>query len=84
MGTSKVRCQLDGATLEPTRFGPTGREHRVAEVLDRWPGEGHEYFKVRTTEDDLYILRLDTNEQTWEVSVFKERQRPDTLASTVD
>jgi len=83
--TLQVQSRQDGAEPVPLRFGPNGSEHDVAEVLDRWPGEDHLYFKVRTTEDDLYILRFDTNGQEWEISVFKEGdQRPCTVDSTVD
>jgi hypothetical protein len=49
-----------------------GSEHEVAEILDRWPGEGHEYVKVRTKGEDLYILRFDATRRAWEVSVFNE------------
>ncbi len=72
-----VEYRLRGSQLVPVRFGLSGIEHEVAEILDRWPGEDHLYFKVRTTDDDLYILRFDTNGQEWEISVFKEGdQRP--------
>jgi len=70
--TLKVRCQQDAAQPVPLRFGPNGSEHDVAEVLDRWPGEDHQYFKVRTTDSDSYILRYDAAQSAWEVSVFRE------------
>lgn len=68
----RVLCRWDGAAILPARFGPAGGEHQVAEILDRWPGEDYTYFKVRTTEDDLYILRYDESEQGWEIWVFRE------------
>ena len=67
-----VEYRLRGSQLVPVRFGPSGIEHEVAEVLDCWPGEDHLYVKVRTTNDDLYILRYDAAQNAWEVSVFKE------------
>ena len=70
--TLQVHCRQDGAELIPLRFGRSGGEHEVAEILDRWPGEDHLYFKVRTTGDDLYILRYDATQQAWEISVFRE------------
>ena len=65
------------------------RSHEVAEVLDGWPGEDHLYVKVRTTNDDLYILRYDAAQNAWEVSVFREGEPsvPEgaaTVDSTVD
>ncbi len=67
-----VEYCLRGSQLVPVRFGPSGIEHEVAEVLDCWPGEDHLYVKVRTTKDDSYILRYDAARGAWEVSVFRE------------
>lgn len=52
-----VECRRKGPQLVPVRFGPTGGEQDVAEVLNRWSGEDHLNFKFRTPEDDIYILR---------------------------
>ncbi len=41
-----VEYRLRGSQLVPVRFGPSGIEHEVAEVLDAWPGEDHQYVKV--------------------------------------
>ncbi len=83
--TLQVQSRQDRAELVPLRFGPNGSEHDVAEILDRWPGEDHQYFKVRTTDGDSYILRYDAARSAWEISVFKEGdQRPGTVDSTVD
>ncbi len=68
----QIEYRLRGSELVPVRFGPSGIEHEVAEVLDCWPGEDHQYVKVRTTNDDLYILRYDAAQNAWEISVFRE------------
>jgi hypothetical protein len=68
----QVECRRRGSELVPVRFGLSGIEHEVAEVLDCWPGEDHLYVKVRTTDGDLYILRYDAAPNAWEVSVFRE------------
>lgn len=60
----------------PVRFGLYGHEHEVEEVLDRWPGTGHHYVKVRTTAGDLYILRLDEEREAWEVAFFRAEGMP--------
>ena len=44
---------------------------------------------MRTTQDDLYILRYDATQNAWQVSVFREEEltvpeRPATVDSTVD
>ncbi len=84
-----VEYRLRGSQLVPVRFGRSGSEHEVAEVLDCWPGEDHLYFKVRTTNHDLYILRYDETRNAWEVSVFWEGEPSEpegsaTVDSTVD
>ncbi len=85
----QVEYRRRGSRLVPVRFGLSGVEHEVAEVLDCWPGEDHLYVKVRTTRDDSYILRYDAARNAWEVSVFREGEpgvpeRSDTVDSTVD
>ena len=80
-----IRCMSSSARgwrFVPVRFGPSGIEHGVAEVLDCWPGEDHLY-------DDLYILRCDAAQNAWEVSVCREGEPsvPEgsgTVGSTVD
>ena len=67
-----VEYRLGGSQLIPVRFGLGSIENEVAEVLDCWPGEDHQYVKVRTTNDDLYILRYDAAQNAWEISVFRE------------
>src|SRR3954462_11079813 len=42
----------------PRRFDLGGRVREVLEVLDRWYGPDHRYFKVRAP-DGVYILRHD-------------------------
>ncbi len=68
----QVEYSRRGSQLIPVRFGLGGSEHEVAEVLDCWPGQDHLYVKVRTTNDDLYILRYDAAQNAWEISVFRE------------
>lgn len=66
-----VECRREGSTLVPVRFGLRGSEREVAEVLDSWPGKDHLYFKLRTTDGDLYILRFDAARAEWEITVFR-------------
>ena len=41
-----VECRRQGPRLVPLRFGRPGRQHEVAEVMDRWPGADYEYVKL--------------------------------------
>jgi hypothetical protein len=56
----------------PARVGRAGFEQRVSEVLDRWPGRDHTYFRVCTEAGDVLILRHAQPEGSWEL-VFFER-----------
>ncbi len=53
----------------PRRFELGGRVREVVEVLDRWYGPDHRYFKVRAA-DGVYILRHDEPTARWELVVF--------------
>jgi hypothetical protein len=56
---------------EPHRLRLGTTDVEVTEVLDRWPGIGHRYFKVRTADGGLYILRHDTAAHAWRVTFFQ-------------
>ena len=55
----------------PRRFYLAGRCVEVAEVLDRWLAPEHRYFKLRSAENDLYILRHQTSSFDWELTLFE-------------
>ena len=64
----------DGGPV-PVRFGRPGAMRKVDECLDHWPGDGHDYFKVRC-EDGIYILRHDERTGEWQLHFFSdERER---------
>lgn len=44
----------------------------VAEILDRWLGPDHRYFKVRDADGATYILRHDLVEDRWELELYEE------------
>ncbi|WP_437487250.1 hypothetical protein WME75_06465 [Sorangium sp. So ce1014] len=47
------------------------RRVRVTEILDRWPGGDHLYFKVRGDDGARYILRRDFEILLWELEVYE-------------
>ena len=57
------------ADERPVRFtlGATTRE--VRETVDRWYGEGHDYFKVIADDGNLYLLRHDRAADEWELTM---------------
>jgi len=55
---------------EPRRFTFAGRELDVIEILDRWLDPRHRYFKVRGSDEGIYMLRHDEVTNEWELSIF--------------
>ena len=49
------------------------RRVAVAEVLDRWLGPDHRYFKVRGDDGDVYVVRHDTSTGSWELTMFQRQ-----------
>lgn len=47
---------------------------KIIEILDRWYGEDHDYFKVKAEDDFTYIIRYDRQGDVWEL-VMMEREK---------
>lgn len=72
----KIRVEsYDGyrAVERPLRFYVGDRKHEVAELLDRWYGEDHDYFKVRAEDGGVYVLRYGRRDDLWEVTLYRSR-----------
>jgi hypothetical protein len=50
----------------PTAFTLAERTFQVREIVDRWYGEDHAYFKLIADGGNLYIIRHDGEIYTWE------------------
>ncbi len=48
-----------------------GRTHEVREVLDQWYGLGYQCFKVRAEDNNIYILRHHTEQDSWTLDAFR-------------
>ena len=57
----------------PRRFALGSRQVEVLEVVDRWYGPDHRYFKVRGDDGAVYILRHDEPADRWEIVVLTPR-----------
>jgi hypothetical protein len=56
---------------EPEAFFLGPRRLSVLDVVDRWLATDYGYFKVAADDGDLYILRLDTRSQDWQLTLFQ-------------
>jgi hypothetical protein len=59
------------ADERPTAFTLGGRTFQVLEVVDRWYGEDHAYFKLTADDGNLYVIRHDTAADLWELVMFE-------------
>src|SRR5262245_734491 len=53
------------ANEHPIRFTADDEAFDIASVEDRWQDPNAEYFKVRTVEGKLYLLRYDEQADEW-------------------
>ncbi len=78
----RVECtDGDERDLTPERFVLAGRDLEVEEVIDRWFGPTHTYFRVRASDGRTYILKHDRSEDGWEL-LFTETDAPEPPAPT--
>jgi len=70
-----VECYSGGRLNEAPRTLVLGeRKVAVKEILDRWLGENHRYFKVLGEDDCTYIIRYDEEADEWELVMFERPQ----------
>jgi hypothetical protein len=55
----------------PRRLRLGGRSVEVVEVIDRWYGPDHRYFKLRGDDGAIYLLRHDEPADRWELTMFQ-------------
>ncbi len=57
----------------PRGFSLGGRRIAVIDVIDRWLAPEHRYFKLLGDDGNVYILRHDTGQQRWELTLFDRK-----------
>ncbi len=55
---------------KPRSFTIGSREHPVKDIIDAWYGPDYRYFKVVDSADNIYILRNNERDDTWEIHFF--------------
>ena len=55
----------------PRRFRIDDRSVEVTEVIDRWVGTDHRYFKVCGSYQATYIIRQDIPSHGWEMTMYR-------------
>ena len=70
----KIRVEsYDGyrACERPLRFHIGSKKREVVDLLDRWYGEDHDYFKVRADDGGVYVLRYGRGDDRWELTQYR-------------
>ena len=68
------------ADERPEAFWLQKRRIAVREILDRWLGEDHAYFKVTGEDGVRYTLRRDDRRDQWELILMEVSTLPNTEA----
>lgn len=67
----RVECYAGHRADEsPVRFFLGERKIEALQIIDRWMGLDHRYFKVKGDDGAVYILRHDVPEDTWDLTLF--------------
>ena len=62
----KVSCYSSyKANERPINFTVRGRNLLVEEIIDRWYGVNHSYFKILANDQKIYLIRYDQDEDLW-------------------
>ncbi len=60
---------------EPRAFRLGERRFAVLEIVDRWVGPDHRYFRVSADDGNLYVLRRDDATERWTLGAFTRAAR---------
>jgi hypothetical protein len=58
----------------PREFDIGDRRVVIQDVVDRWLAPDHRYFKVRGNDGDIYILRHDPANDSWDLTLYERAQ----------
>jgi hypothetical protein len=73
----RVECYSGHKSNErPVRFFLGDRELEVKELVDRWYGEDHEYFKLLADDGNTYILKFQRPGDRWDLIEFSTPNLP--------
>lgn len=75
MNEIQVECYAGyRADQRPLRFTLGGRVYQVEEVDDQWYSPSAMYFRVRTDDGNIYVLRHDEVHDTWTLDAFRAKR----------
>jgi len=63
------------ANERPIDITVRGRKLRVEEIVDRWYGVDHSYFKILANDQKIYLIRYDQDEDLWTLEKIMDSKR---------
>jgi hypothetical protein len=63
------------ANERPIDITVRGRKLRVEEIVDRWYGVDHSYFKILANDHKIYLIRYDHDEDLWTLEKIIDSRR---------
>ena len=57
----------------PRSFTLEGRTLKVERIADHWYSDTHSYFRLHASDGQRYVLRLDLEEDCWELIMREHR-----------
>ena len=68
----KVECHSGYQIKErPVAFQFFNRRYKVKKVVDRWYGEGAVYFKVEADDNNIYLLKYEEGQDSWDLIFYQ-------------
>ena len=75
MSDLKVECYAGYKGLQsPRRFAFGDHLLEVEEVEDQWYSPSSQYFRVRASDGNVYVLRHNQDEDSWSLEAYRSRQ----------
>ncbi|UCD10844.1 MAG: hypothetical protein JSU88_09190 [Nitrospinaceae bacterium] len=72
----KVECHSGYKLNEkPVAFKLIDRKYKVEDIIDRWYGEGANYFKVRADDGNIYLLKYDGCNDHWDLVFYQNPKK---------
>ncbi len=71
---AKVRVDVEHSgnnAVTPVAFTLLNRTFRVREVVDQWWGSDHTYCKLVADDGNIYVIRRDLEDDTWELVMME-------------
>jgi hypothetical protein len=70
----------EGGAEKLRRFRLDGRVIEVNDNIDQWHGADYRYVKVRSSDGNVYILRLNEARAEWDLTMYQRSQSEDAAA----